>query len=123
MPGYFSAFVITQPKLHKLNHRGIMAPASLSTEGQLIAGLAALHMTRKEFVSICNSLSVPVSEALVSLALIGKRTFTQWTGINLLSIMNELTALRDQHGVALNWSTSDIPNLLVQRRMQGADDE
>jgi hypothetical protein len=97
-------------------------PATLSVEGQIVTGLAALNMNRKDFVRICNDLSVPVSEALVSLALSGKRTFTQWTGINLLSVMRELTALRDAHGVALNWSTTDIPNLLVQRRM-GADDE
>jgi hypothetical protein len=92
-------------------------PATLSVEGQIITGLAALHMTRKEFVSICNSLSVPVSEALVSLALSGKRTFTQWTGMSLLSVMNELTALRDHFGVALDWSSKEIANLLVQRRM------
>jgi hypothetical protein len=93
-------------------------PASLSTEGQIITGLAALHMTRKEFVCICNALSIPVSEALVSLCLSSKRQFSQWTGMNLLSVMNELMALRDHHGVALNWSSSEcIATLLVQRRM------
>lgn len=97
------------------------APSSLSTEGKLITNLAALHMSRKEFVGICRSLSVPISEALVSLALNRKRTFTQWTGINLLNVMNELIALRDDHGVALNWSPSEaIATMLVQRRMQFA---
>ena|ERR1700733_13875716 len=101
-----------------------MAPASLSTEGKIISSLAALHMSRKEFVGICRSLSIPVSEALVSLALSGKRTFSQWTGINLLSVTKELLALRDHHGVALNWTSSeDIATLLVQRRMNLATDE
>jgi hypothetical protein len=92
-------------------------PATLSVEGKIITGLSALNMNRKDFVRICNALSVPVSEALVSLCLSGRREFSQWTGLNLLSVMNELTALRDAHGVALNWSAPDIPNLLVQRRM------
>ena|ERR1700730_2840996 len=96
-----------------------MAPATLSMEGKIISSLAALHMTRKEFVEICRSLNVPVSESLVSLCLSGKREFTQWTGINLLNMMNELVALRDHHGVALNWTSSEgIATLLVQRRMQ-----
>jgi hypothetical protein len=96
-----------------------MAPASLSTEGKLISSLAALQMNRKEFVRICQSLNVPVSEALVSLCLSGKREFSQWTGINLLSVMEELKGLRDHHEVALNWSSSEtIASLLVQRRMR-----
>jgi hypothetical protein len=101
-----------------------MAPASLSTEGRIITSLAALHMSRKEFVRICRSLSIPVSEALVSLALSGKRTFSQWTGMALLSVMEELRGLCDHHGVALNWSSSeDIAGLLVQRRMKLAISE
>jgi hypothetical protein len=96
-----------------------MAPASLSTEGKIISSLAALKMTRKEFVGICNALSVPISESLVSLALSGKRTFSQWSGMALLSVMEELKALRDHHGVALNWTSSEsIASLLVERRMK-----
>jgi hypothetical protein len=96
-----------------------VAPAAFSTEGRIITSLAALHMSRKEFVGICRSLNIPISETLVSLALSGKRTFTQWTGINLLNVMEELTALRDHHGVELNWlSNETIATLLVQRRMQ-----
>ena len=96
-----------------------MAPAAFSTEGRIITSLAALHMSRKEFVGICRSLNIPISETLVSSALSGKRTFTQLTGINLLNVMEELTALRDHHGVELNWSSNEtIATLLVQRRMQ-----
>jgi hypothetical protein len=95
-----------------------MAPASLSTEGRLITNLVALQMTRKEFVRICQSLNVPVSESLISLCLSGKREFSQWTGINLSAVMEELKGLRDHHGVALNWSSSEIATLLVQRRMK-----
>jgi hypothetical protein len=95
-----------------------MAPASLSIEGQIITGLASLHMSRKEFVGICTALSVPISESLVSLALSGKRAFSQWTGIALLSVMKECQALRDHHGVALRWDSNEIATLLVQRRMQ-----
>jgi hypothetical protein len=98
-----------------------MAPASLSTEGRIISGLASLRMSRKEFVGICNALSVPVSEALVSLALSGKRTFSQWTGMAVLNVMNELTALRDHHGIALKWDSNEIATLLVQRRMRNAE--
>jgi hypothetical protein len=98
-----------------------MAPASLSTEGKIISSLAALHMSRKEFVGICRSLSIPISEASVSLALAGKTKFSLWTGLNLLNVMNELVALRNHHGVALNWTSSeDIATLLVQRRMNEA---
>jgi hypothetical protein len=92
-------------------------PATLSVEGKIVTGLAALSMSRKDFCRICNSLSVPVSEALVSLCLSGRREFSQWTGINLSQVMDELISLRDHYGVALNWSTNDIPDLLVQRRM------
>jgi hypothetical protein len=100
-----------------------MAPASLSTEGKIITNLAALQMTRKEFVRICRSLSVPVSESLVSICLSGKRSFSQWVGLSLLAVMNELVALRDHHKVDLNWSSNDIANLLVQRRMEHDDQQ
>jgi hypothetical protein len=92
-------------------------PATLSVEGKIITGLAALNMNRKDFVRICNALSVPVSEALVSRCLSGRREFSQWTGIAVSQVMDELISLRDHHGVALNWSSSEIANLLVQRRM------
>jgi DNA-binding transcriptional ArsR family regulator len=99
-----------------------MVPASLSTEGRIISNLAALQMSRKEFVGICRSLSIPISEALVSLVLSGKRIFSQWTGMALRSVMDELKSLRDHHGVALNWSSSEeIATRLVQRRMQLAE--
>jgi hypothetical protein len=95
-----------------------MAPASLSTEGKIITSLAALQMTRKEFVGICRSLSIPISEASVSLALTGKTTFSQWTGMALLGVMEELVALKNHHGVALQWSGSEtIASLLVERRI------
>lgn len=101
-------------------------PASLSVEGQIISHLAALKMTRVQFVRICESLSIPVSEALVSLCLSGRRTFTQWTGLKLLELANELTALQSERGVPgipLNWSaTEGVVTLLVQRRMQQAMD-
>ena len=101
-----------------------MAPASLSTEGRIITSLASLRMNRKEFVGICQALSIPVSEALLSICLNGRREFTQWTGINLLSVMDELIALKDHHGIALNWSSSEgVATLLVQRRMQLAEDK
>jgi hypothetical protein len=94
------------------------APASLSTEGKIISGLAALSMKRKEFVQICKALNVPVSETSVSLALAGKTTFTQWTSIALLNVMNELIALRDHYGVALNWTSGEgIATMLVQHRV------
>jgi hypothetical protein len=95
------------------------APATLSTEGKIISNLAALRMNRKEFVGICQALSIPVSEALVSICLNGRREFSQWTGINLLAALEELLALKNHHGVALNWSSSeDIATLLVRRRME-----
>jgi hypothetical protein len=96
-------------------------PASLSTEGQIISGLASLRMSRKEFVGICNALSVPVSESLVSICLNGRKNFSQWTGMALLNVMKELTALRDHHGIALKWDSHEIAILLMQRRMQNAE--
>jgi hypothetical protein len=93
-------------------------PASLSVEGQIISHLAALKMQRTQFVRICESLSIPVSEALVSLCLGGRRTFTQWTGLKLLELANELTELQNHYGVPLNWSaTETIVTKLVHRRM------
>jgi hypothetical protein len=99
-------------------------PASLSVEGQIISHLAALKMQRTQFVRICESLSIPVSEALISLCLSGKRQFSQWTGLKLLELANELMALQSERGVPgvpLNWGvTEGIVTLLVQRRMQQA---
>jgi hypothetical protein len=95
------------------------APATLSTEGRIISGLASLRMQRKEFVGICQAMSIPVSEALVSTCLNGRRTFTQWTAIELIKLMDELKWLRDHFGVALSWSSSEtIAGLLVDRRMK-----
>lgn len=93
------------------------APATFSTEGKVISYLAALKMTRKELCGICKSLSIPISESLMSICLSGRREFTQWTGIALLAVLKECSELRDSHGVALQWSSEDIATALVQRRM------
>jgi hypothetical protein len=78
-------------------------------------------MKRTDFVRICESLGIPVSEALVSLCLGGRRTFSEWTGAKLLELVDELTALQKHLGFPLNWAVSEgVTTLLVQRRMQQA---
>jgi hypothetical protein len=97
-------------------------PASLSTEGRIIAGLAALSMKRKEFVGICKALNVPVSETSVSLSLAGKTTFSQWTGIALLNVMNELLELQKHYEIQMSWASSEgIATRLVERRMLASE--
>jgi hypothetical protein len=80
-------------------------------------------MQRKEFVKICQNLSIPISEALVSLCLNGRREFTQWTGIHLLNVMNELLDLQRHHDVALSWAASEnVATAIVQRRKNAVDE-
>ena len=67
----------------------------------------------------------PVSSALISLCLSGKRQFTPWTAERLLELLAELLALRDYfRDVPIHWGSFErVSTLIVTRRVElaGAD--
>jgi hypothetical protein len=99
--------------------------ATYSTEGLVLDRLRKLNMNTSQLVRIAQAFDYPVSTALVSLVLSGKREFTRWTGEKLLELTHELVTLKDfyeKQGVPLNWGTSDagaecVATLLVKHRV------
>jgi hypothetical protein len=101
------------------------AHASLSPEGQIQTGLHAISCSQRQFAEIAACMDIPVSGALISLCLSGKREFTPWTAEKLLNLLSELLALRDYFKeIPINWSSYEkVATLIVTRRMQQADAE
>jgi len=102
-----------------------MTHASLSPEGQISTGLHSIDCSQRQFAEIAACMDIPVSGALLSLCLSGKRAFTPWTAEKLLSLLSELLALRDYFkGIPINWSGFErVCTLVVTRRVEqaGAD--
>ncbi len=96
-----------------------MVHASLSVEGRLSSGLAALKCSHRDFGEICACMNVPVSHSLISSVFRGEREFSEWTGEQLLSVFAELVALKGYlHDAPLNFgATEGLSTLLVQRRL------
>jgi|SRR5277367_3016549 len=110
-----------------MSNQGI---ATFSTEGRVLDRLRKLDMNTSQLARIAQSFDFPVSVALLSLVLSGKREFTRWTGEKLLELTEELCSLKDfydKQGVPLNWGISDagaecVATLLVKYRMTCADE-
>jgi hypothetical protein len=104
--------------------------ATFSVEGRVLDRLRKLDMNTSQLVRIAQAFDFPVSTALVSLVLSGKREFTRWTGEKLLELTEELVALKefyDKQGIPLAWGVSDVgaecvATLLVKRRADACDD-
>jgi hypothetical protein len=99
--------------------------ASLSPEGQIQTGLHSIACSQRQFAEIAACMGHPVSSALISLCLSGKRAFTPWTAERLLELLSELLALRDYfRDVPIHWgSFEQVSTLIVRRRVElaGAD--
>jgi hypothetical protein len=102
-----------------------MAHASLSPEGQIENGLRSIECSQRQFADIAADMRIPVSSALISLCLSGKRTFTPRTAERLLDLLTELLALRDYFkDVPIHWGSFErVSTLIITRRVEqaGAD--
>jgi hypothetical protein len=103
----------------------VMAHASLSVEGRIQTGLVSISCSQRQFGEICAGMGIPVSSSLISLCLGGKRSFTPWTGEQLIGLLSELLALKDYfHDIPISWSAYErVCTLVVKRRVEqaGAD--
>jgi hypothetical protein len=105
--------------------------ATFSVEGRVLDRLRKLDMNTSQLARIAQAFDYPVSTALLSLVLSGKREFTKWSGEKILELTEELLALKDfydKQGVPLNWGISEvgaehIALLLVKRRAEVACEE
>jgi hypothetical protein len=97
-----------------------VAHASLTTEGQIQTGLHSIDCSQRQFADIAADMGIPVSSALISLCLSGKRTFTPWTAERLLELLSELLALRDYFSdIPIHWGSFErVSNLIVRRRVE-----
>jgi|ERR1700684_2356439 hypothetical protein len=97
-----------------------MAHASLSPEGRIENGLRSIECSQRQFADIAADMSIPVSSALISLCLSGKRRFTPWTAERLLDLLTELLALRDYFkDVPIHWGSFErVSTLIVTRRVE-----
>src|SRR5579872_4567963 len=97
-----------------------MAHASLSAEGQIQTGLHSIDCSQRQFADIACAMGHPVSSALISLCLSGKRAFTPWTAEPLLELLSELLALRDYfNDIPIDWRSFErVSNLIVRRRVE-----
>jgi hypothetical protein len=102
-----------------------MAHASLSPEGQIQSGLRSIDCSIRQFTEIATCMNIPVSHALISICLNGKREFNPYTAEALTNLVKELQALRDYFSyVPIDWSAYEkVSTLLVTRRMQLAGAE
>jgi hypothetical protein len=102
-----------------------MAHAALSPEGQIQTGLHSIDCSQRQFADIAACMGHPVSSALISLCLSGKRAFTDWTAEKLLDLLSELLALRDYFpDVPIHWGSFErVSTLIITRRVEqaGAD--
>jgi hypothetical protein len=99
-----------------------MAHASLSLEGKIVSDLHLIDCSQRQFGEIAQAMGVPVSVSLINLCLGGKREFTEWTGEQLRSLLDELLSLRAYFvDIPINWSSFDkVATLLVRRRAEDA---
>ena len=97
-----------------------MAHASLSPEGQIQSGLHSIDCSQRQFADIAADMRIPVSSALISLCLSGKREFTPWTAERLLELLSELLALRDYFSdIPIRWGAFErVSSLIVRRRVE-----
>jgi hypothetical protein len=97
-----------------------MAHAALSPEGQIQTGLHSIDCSQRQFADIAACMGHPVSSALISLCLSGKRAFTPWTAEKLLDLLSELLALRDYfRDVPIHWGSFErVSTLIVRRRVE-----
>jgi hypothetical protein len=95
-----------------------MAHASLSLEGKILTDLTSIDCSQRQFGEIAAAMGLPVSVSLINLCLGGKREFTEWTGEQLRSLLDELLALREYFAeIPINWSRAEmVCTLLVKRR-------
>ena len=105
-----------------------MSVATFSNEGRLLDGLRKLEMNSMQFIRIAQAFDFPVSSALLSLALNGKRELSIWTAKHCLELADELIQLKEfyqKQGINLNWGINEagaesVATLLVKRRMDAA---
>ena len=97
-----------------------MTHASLSPEGQIQTGLHSIDCSQRQFADIAACVGHPVSSALISLCLSGKRAFTPWTAERLLDLLSELLALRDYFkDIPIHWGSFErVSTLIVRRRVE-----
>src|ERR1700679_3593162 len=97
-----------------------MAHALLSAEGQIQSGLHSIDCSQRQFADIAACVGHPVSSALISLCLSGKRAFTDWTAERLLDLLSELLALKDYFkDVPIHWGAFErVSTLIVTRRVE-----
>jgi hypothetical protein len=97
-----------------------MAHASLSPEGRIETGLRSIDCSQRQFADIAADMRIPVSSALISLCLSGKRAFTPWTAERLLDLLSDLLALRDYFSdIPIHWGAFErVSNLIVRRRVE-----
>ena len=97
-----------------------MSHASFSPEGRIQTGLHSIDCSQRQFADIAACMGHPVSSALISLCLSGKRAFTDWTAERLLELLSELLALRDYFkDVPIHWGSFErVSNLIVRRRVE-----
>jgi hypothetical protein len=97
-----------------------MSHASFSPEGQVQTGLHSIDCSQRQFADIAACMGHPVSSALISLCLSGKRAFTPWTAEKLLDLLFELLALRDYfRDVPIHWGSFErVSTLIVRRRVE-----
>ena len=97
-----------------------MTHALLSPEGQIQSGLHSIDCSQRQFADIAACMGHPVSSALISLCLSGKRAFTDWTAERLLELLTELLALKDYFkDVPIHWGAFErVSTLIVTRRVE-----
>src|SRR5579863_8989595 len=97
-----------------------MSHASLSPEGRIETGLRSIDCSQRQFADIAACMGHPVSSALISLCLSGKRVFTPWTAERLLELLSELLALRNYFkDVPIHWGSFErVSTLIVRRRVE-----
>jgi hypothetical protein len=94
--------------------------ATLSPEGRIETGLRSIDCSQRQFADIAADMGVPVSSALISLCLSGKRAFTAWTAERLLELLSEFLALRDYfEDIPIHWGSFErVSTLIVRRRVE-----
>jgi hypothetical protein len=97
-----------------------VAHASLSAEGQIQTGLHSIDCSQRQFADIAADMGIPVSSALISLCLSGKRAFTPWTAERLLELLSELLGLRDYFSdIPIRWGSFErVSSLVIRRRVE-----
>jgi hypothetical protein len=90
-----------------------------STEGKIETGLRKLECSGRNFVEIAKTLNVQVGHGPFSEALNGKTRFNDTTGENLIELLDDMKAVREQFkDVPIAWgATERIATLVVLARV------